>query len=122
MVFIKDEIRKQIKPDLSSEAAESNQGYNDANPEETNKLQKLASLENNDARISPAYTKKINIQKSSFFKFLLKRTSLKIPQKQGLQLRSFKSSSDVDFQHSSQLSSSIQAGQISELLSFVINK
>ena len=110
MVLIKDGTRKQVKPDLSSEAAESNQGYNDADPEETNELQKLAGLENNDARISPAYTKKIDVQKSSSSKSPSKRTSVKIPQKRRFQLRSSQGSSDVDFQYSSQLSSSTQAG------------
>ena len=110
MVLIKDGIRKQVKPDLSSEATESNQRYNDANPEEINELQKLAGLKNNNARISPANTKKIDVQKSSSSKSPLKKTSVKIPQKQGLQLRSSQGSSDVDFQYSSQLSSSTQAG------------
>ena len=58
MVLIKDGIRKQVKPDPSSEAAESNQGYNDADPEETNELQKLAGLENNDARYHQRIPKK----------------------------------------------------------------
>lgn len=38
MILIKDGIRKQVKLDQSSKAAESNQGYDDADPEETNVL------------------------------------------------------------------------------------